>query len=81
MIVSRNEINRLLNTVVVCPLTSKLHSRWRGRIQVRCGGQDAEIVVDQIRAIDKRRLRDRIDRLSTGDALLLRRTITEMYGE
>lgn len=81
MIVSRNEINRLLNTVVVCPLTSKLHPRWRGRIQVRCGGQDAEIVVDQIRAIDKRRLRDRIDRLSTGDALLLRRTITEMYGE
>ena len=81
VIVSRNEMNKLVGTVVVCPLTSRLHPRWRGRLQIRCAGKDAEIAVDQIRAIDKQRLRRRIDRLSSDEARLLRRTITEMYGE
>ena len=81
VIVSRNEMNKLVSTVVVCPLTSRLHPRWRGRLQIRCAGKDAEIAVDQIRAIDKQRLRRRIDRLSSEEARLLRRTITEMYGE
>lgn len=81
VIVSRNEMNRLVGTVVVCPLTSRLHPRWRGRLQIRCAGRDAEIAVDQIRAIDKGRLRRRIDRLPADEARLLRRTITEMYGE
>ena len=81
VIVSRNEMNKLVSTVVVCPLTSRLHPRWRGRLQIRCAGKEAEIAVDQIRAIDKQRLRRRIDRLSSDEARLLRRTITEMYGE
>ena len=81
VIVSRNEMNRLVSTVVVCPLTSALHPRWRGRLQIQCAGMDAEIAVDQIRAIDKQRLRRRIDRLSADDARLLRRTITERYGQ
>ena len=34
-VVSRNEMNRLLGTVVVCPLTSVLHPRWRGRLQIQ----------------------------------------------
>ena len=41
----------------------------------------AEIAVDQIRAISKRRLGRRIDRLSPSDAAKLRRIIAEMYAE
>ena len=81
VVVSRNEMNRLLDTVVVCPLTSALHPHWRGRIQTRCAGRDAEIAVDQIRTISKERLRARIDRISASDAAHLRRVIVEMYGE
>lgn len=81
VVVSRNEMNQVLDTVVVCPLTSRLHPQWRGRLQIQCAGQDAEIAVDQIRAISKRRLRRRIDRLSVQEAAQLRRIITEMYGE
>ena len=80
-VVSRDEMNRLLETVVVCPLTSRLHPGWRGRFQVRCAGQDAEIAVDQIRTISKRRLARRIDRLSPEDASHLRRIIAEAYAE
>ncbi len=81
VVVSRDEMNRYLDTIVVCPLTSSLHPHWRGRLQVRCGQQDAEIAVDQIRAISKRRLGQRIDRLTPGDAATLRRIIAEMYAE
>ena len=81
VVVSQNEMNQVLDTVVVCPLTSRLHPQWRGRLQIRCAGQDAEIAVDRIRAISKRRLRRPIDRLSAQEATQLRRIITEMYGE
>lgn len=80
VIVSRNEMNRFLDTVVVCPLTTALHPRWRGRLQVRCAGKDAEIAVDQIRTISRKRLRQRLDRLSADEAGLLRRLVTDMYG-
>lgn len=80
VVVSQNDMNRFLDTVVVCPLTSVLHPRWRGRLQVRCAGNDAEIAVDQIRTISKRRLRQRLDRLPAADCAELRRLVTEMYG-
>lgn len=81
VVVSRDEMNRFLDTIVVCPLTSVLHPRWRGRLQVRCAGKDAEIAVDRIRTISKRRLRQRLDRLPAADCAQLRRLVTEMYGE
>ena len=81
VVVSRDEMNRHLETVVVCPLTSRMHPRWRGRLQVRCAGQDAEIAVDQIRTISKQRLGQRIDGLSADNAAQLRRIISEMYAE
>lgn len=81
VVVSRNEMNQFVDTVVVCPLTSVLHPRWRGRLQIRCAGKDAEIAVDRIRTISRRRLRERLDNLSAGEAGQLRRLITEMYGE
>ncbi|MXZ71536.1 MAG: type II toxin-antitoxin system PemK/MazF family toxin [Acidobacteria bacterium] len=81
VVVSRNEMNQFLDTVVVCPLTTVLHPRWRGRLQVRCAGKDAEIAVDQIRTVSKRRLGQATDRLSAEAAARLRRLITEMYGE
>lgn len=80
VVISQNEMNQYLDTVVVCPLTSVLHPQWRSRLQVRCTGQDAEIAVDQIRTISKRRLKNKVDELSTADAAQLRRLITEMYG-
>lgn len=81
VIVSLDVLNRHLDTVTVCPLTSQLHPAWRSRLQVRCGGRPAEIAVDQIRTVSKGRLGGRIGSLSKGEAAALRRVITEMYGE
>ena len=81
VIISHDEMNKYLETVVVCPLTSKLHLQWRTRLQIKCADKDAEIAVDQIRTISKQRLRKKIDKLSNNKAAQLRKLITDMYGE
>ncbi len=74
-------MNKHLNTIVACPLTTTLHPNWRSRIQINCAGTASEIAVDQIRTLDKRRLIKKLDSLSQEEALNLRLLITEMYGE
>jgi mRNA interferase MazF len=81
VIVSLDVLNSALETVVVCPLTTKLHSRWRSRLQIQCQGKNAEIAIDQIRTISKSRLKSKMGNLTAGDARELRRLISEMYGE
>ena len=81
VVVSQDEMNRFLETVVICPLTSKLHPKWRSRSQVDCMDKKAEIAIDQIRTISKKRLKTRIDKLPSGKAAELRKLITDMYGE
>lgn len=81
VIISQDEMNKYLETVVVCPLTSKLHPQWRTRLQITCTNKKTEIAVDQIRTISKRRLKKKIDTLSESEAARLRKLITDMYGE
>jgi mRNA interferase MazF len=81
VIISQDEMNKYLDTVVVCPLTSKLHPLWRTRIQIKCVNKNAEIAVDQIRTISKQRLKNKLDKLSDIKAAQLRKLITDMYGE
>jgi len=81
VIVSMDVLNRSLQTVTVCPLTSQLRPTWRSRLQVRCGGRPAEVAVDQIRTVSKARLGAKIGSLNADEAAALRRVITEMYGE
>jgi len=81
VVISEDKMNTNLETVVICPLTSKIHPQWRTRLQIDCAGKQAEVAVDQIRAISKKRLREKIDRLSVSQASQLRKIITEMYGE
>jgi mRNA interferase MazF len=80
VIVSRNELNAVLETVVVCPLTTKLHPTWRCRMQVKCQGRRAELALDQIRTLSKTRLTTRMGALGPDEARELRRLISEMYG-
>jgi mRNA interferase MazF len=81
VIVSLDVLNRRLQTVTVCPLTSELHPAWRSRLRVRCGGRPAEVAVDQIRTVSKARLGKKIGSLNQDEAAALRRVITEMYGD
>ena len=81
VVVSQDEMNKHLETVVVCPLTSRLHPRWRCRLQLKCAKKQSEIAVDQIRAVSKSRLKKRIDILCETEAARLRKLISDMYCE
>jgi len=81
VIVSLDVLNRALETIVVCPLTTHLHPDWRSRVAVNIAGKPAEIAADQIRAITKSRLGRKIGALSARDAAALRRLLGEMYAD
>jgi len=81
VVVSKSEMNRYIDTVVVCPITTKLHPKWKSRIQTKCVQKRVEIAEDQIETISKKRLKNKIDELSSLYAVKLRNLITEMYGE
>ena len=80
VVISDDTMNSLLGTLVVCPLTSRLHPRWPSRIQASVGGKSAEIAVDQFRAIDKSRIREKLYALDDSVAAEIRHIITAMYG-
>ncbi|MCF6265377.1 MAG: type II toxin-antitoxin system PemK/MazF family toxin [Desulfuromusa sp.] len=80
VVVSQDAMNKNLETIVICPLTSKLHPNWRTRLQIKCATKVAEIAVDQICTISKQRLSKKIDQLSEMKAAQLRKLITDMYG-
>jgi mRNA interferase MazF len=80
VIVSRDELNAVLPTVVVCPLTSALRPKWRTRLQVRCEGRKADICAEQIRTISKARLGSRIATLTKTESAALRELLADMYG-
>ena len=81
VIVSDDLMNNHLKTVVTCPLTTAIHPEWRSRIQIEVKGRPCEIAVDQIRAVSKKRLLEKITALDRHNALKLRLLISEMYGE
>ena len=41
--ISQDEMNKYLDMVVICPLTSKLHPKWRTRLQIKCVGTGCPI--------------------------------------
>ena len=80
VIVSLDVLNRALQTVVICPLTSQVHPTWRTRLGVKLLGKPVEIAADQIRTVSKERLGRKLGSLSSRDAAALRRLLNEMYG-
>jgi mRNA interferase MazF len=59
LIVSPNEVNQYLNTVTVIPLTSTL-KLYPTRLNCIIQGKQSQLVVDQVRSIDKIRLKSKM---------------------
>lgn len=55
VILSPNEMNKYLNTLVIAPLTSTLRE-YPFRVLVEFSGKKGMIVLDQIRTVDKSRI-------------------------
>jgi len=78
VVISPDEMNRSLRTVVIAPMTRKRRS-YPSRIPCRFRGKDGEIVLDQIRTVDATRLVQNLGRLDPRTAARVQDTLVEMF--
>jgi mRNA interferase MazF len=71
VVVSPDELNRAISTVIIAPMTT-VQRGWPTRVAVTFQGKTGEIALDQIRAVDKARLVRHLGKLdaATADAVL-----------
>lgn len=56
LIISPDKMNKQLKTVIVAPMTTKIRG-WPTRVEIHHSGKEGEVALDQIRTLDKTRLR------------------------
>lgn len=78
VIISPDELNEHLRTVVVAPLTSAVRS-WPFRLNVNFQNKKGQIALDQIRTIDKSRIGDFFGSLGDDESKLIRDILSEMF--
>lgn len=78
VVVSPDELNASMRTVVVMPMTSAVRP-WPFRLSLSFDGKDGQVCVDQIRTIDKTRLRSKAGALDEYQSSSLKALIREMY--
>lgn len=80
VVISPDENNRFIDTVIVAPLSSKGH-RYPTRVPCRFDGKNAQVILDQIRTVDKARLVQRLGRLERAVQKDVLDTLAEMFAE
>lgn len=78
VIISPDEMNKYLQTIIVAPMTSS-GKKYPTRIEVKHDNKIAWIVVDQIRTIDKERIIKKIGSLSQSEIFALKSIIKETF--
>ena len=78
VIVSPNEINDNLRTVVIAPMTSTSR-KYPTRVKVKHNSQEGWVVIDQLRTIDKIRIVKKFGSLSEKEIRECKRVIRETF--
>lgn len=78
VIISPDEINKHLKTIVIAPMTTKSR-RYPTRVEVKHDRKIGRIVIDQIRTIDKQRIIKFLDRLSVPEIKEVKSVLKETY--
>ncbi len=80
VVVSPDEMNRYITTVIVAPMTTK-GKVYPTRVICHFQGKDGQIVLDQIRTIDKIRLIKKLGQISQEEQRVVLDTLAEMFAE
>lgn len=78
VVVSPDEMNRHIRTVIIAPMTTKGRP-YPSRVQTRFAGKDGQVVLDQIRTVDKARLTKRLGALDAKDAAKVLDVLGEIF--
>ena len=80
VVVSPDELNAHLDTVIIIPITSSIHG-YPYRVRCNLMGRDGEIATDQIRTIDKCRLKKKISKIDESEKSKLQQVLQLMLCE
>ena len=80
LVISPDEMNRHIATVIIAPMTTKSRS-YPTRVEVTFKRKTGWIVLDQIRTVDKRRLIKKLGTISGPTILNVKETLSEMLIE
>ena len=80
LVVSPNEMNKYIGTVIIAPMTTKSHD-YPSRVPVTFQDKQVWIVLDQIRTVDKRRLIKRIGKIDVRTIARVKTVLSEMLIE
>ena len=78
VILSPNEMNKYLNTVVIAPMTNSSKS-YPTRVEVNHNKTKGWIVLDQIRTIDRQRIAKKLDKLTEKDIKKVKNILKETF--
>jgi mRNA interferase MazF len=78
VVLSPDELNRHIRTVILAPMTTKGQA-YPTRISCRFQGKDGQIVLDQIRTVDRARLIKKLGRIDTNTAASVLEVLQELF--
>ena len=78
VVVSPDEMNSQLRTVIIAPLTSTLRG-WTTRVSVTFHNKNGEVALDQIRTVDSTRLVKHLGELTPVESEKISEVLVEMF--
>ena len=78
VVISPDEMNRNINTVVIAPMTTSSNN-YPTRMEIKHETKQGWVVIDQIRTIDKRRIIKELGQLTAPEIKELKSIIKETY--
>ena len=78
VVISPDEMNRHIRTVIIAPMTTKGQT-YPTRVPCKFAGKVGQIAVDQIRAVDRARLVKRLGKVPTQVQQKLLATLAELF--
>lgn len=78
LVISPDEMNRHIRTAIVAPMTTKGRP-YPTRVACRFKGKSGQVVLDQIRTIDKERLIKKVGRIDRRAAEAVLQMLAEMF--
>lgn len=78
LIVSPDEMNRHMDTVIVAPMTTKVRD-YPSRVPCQFQGKEGQVVLDQLRTVDKVRLVKRLGRMDEQTQTEILTVLGEMF--
>ncbi|MFH1259106.1 MAG: type II toxin-antitoxin system PemK/MazF family toxin [Elusimicrobiota bacterium] len=77
VIISPDEMNRFISTVIIAPMTTQSHA-YPTRIPVKFKGKNGWVVLDQLRTVDKARLIKKLGKIEQHTIGEIKSVIKEM---